>query len=201
MKQALLIGCGNTRGAEIVNGCEEAGYCVTNIGSGVSEIPTVQNIQIQWDDLDITQLHKILKNIKNPIDFVSFNQNASSLSHNDFIDEKKTLDTWALVKSWSKSYWLSCQLPYVLLQTLGPQMNKDSTVGWMLSSYTDKTAQGVEQHPDYSGYKFTNYLVMKNFSKKYNCFGINPDFEKNNFIKSLIKDICLGNTKCNGEVF
>ena len=80
-------------------------------------------------------------------------------------------------------------------------MNKDSTVGWMLSSYTDKTAQGVEQHPDYSGYKFTNYLVMKNFSKKYNCFGINPDFEKNNFIKSLIKDICLGNTKCNGEVF
>ena len=59
MKQALLIGCGNQRGERIVNGCMEAGYSVTNIGSGASAIPTVNNIKIEWEDLDLVQLHTL----------------------------------------------------------------------------------------------------------------------------------------------
>ena len=60
MKQALLIGCGNQRGERIVNGCIEAGYSVTNIGSGASAIQTAKSIKIEWKDLDIIKLHKIL---------------------------------------------------------------------------------------------------------------------------------------------
>ena len=71
----------------------------------------------------------------------------------------------------------------------------------MLSSFIDKDKEGVDEHPDYSGYKFTNYLVMKNFANKFNCFGINPDFDKEDGIKKLIKQICIDNKKCNGEVF
>ena len=43
MKHALLIGCGNKRGSQIVLGCKEAGYSVINIGSSASEINDVQS--------------------------------------------------------------------------------------------------------------------------------------------------------------
>ena len=201
MKQALLIGCGNIRGESIIKGCIDAGYTVTNIGSTVSSVPNINNITIKWDNLDLIQSHKILRNIENKVDFIFFNQNASSLSDIDFIKEKETLEIWSLIKSWTHSYWLSCQLPYFLIKTLGSQLQEQSIIGWMLSSYIDKDKKGVDTHPDYSGYKFTNYLLMKNFSKQFKCFGINPDFTNLESIKTLIKDICLGNKKINGNVF
>ena len=40
----------------------------------------------------------------------------------------------------------------------------------MLSGFIDISKEGVEDHPDYSGYKFTNYLLMRNFNKKFPCF-------------------------------
>ena len=64
MRQALLIGCGNKRGENIVNGCIDAGYSVTNIGSSMSEIPTVTNIEIEWKTLDLIALHKITKTLE-----------------------------------------------------------------------------------------------------------------------------------------
>jgi hypothetical protein len=201
MKQALLIGCGNQRGERIVNGCIEAGYSVTNIGSGVSAIQTVNNIKIEWKDLDIIKLHKILVKINHKVDFIFFNQNASSLSNIDFTQPKKTLDTWGLVKSWGHSYWLSCQLPYFLIKTLETNLNHETIIGWMLSNYIDKNKQGVETHPDYSGNKYTNYMLMKNFNTKYQCFGINPEFETSDKIQLLIKEICSGSKKCNGKLF
>ena len=201
MKQALLIGCGNQRGERIVNGCIEAGYSVTNIGSGASAIQTVNNIKIEWKDLDIIKLHKILVKINHKVDFIFFNQNASSLSNIDFTQPKNTLDTWGLVKSWGHSYWLSCQLPYFLIKTLEKNLHHETIIGWMLSSYIDKNKEGVETHPDYSGNKYTNYMLMKNFNTKYQCFGINPEFETTDKIQPLIKEICSGNKKCDGKLF
>jgi len=201
MRNALLIGCGNDRGSKIVNGCESAGYNVINIGSSVSPKPTVHNITISWTDLDITQLHKILKGIDKQIDFIFFNQNASSLSQLDFTNTKKTVDVWTLMKSWTRSYWLSCQMPYFLIQTLGEKISTDAKIGWMLSSYIDKDKPGVWEHPDYSGYKFTNYLIMRSLSQKYQCFGINPEFDEKDKIECIIKNVCDGTQKCNGEVF
>ena len=201
MKQALLVGCGNQRGERIVNGCIEAGYSVTNIGSGASAIQTVNNIKIEWKDLDIIKLHKILVKINHKVDFIFFNQNASSLSNIDFTQPKKTLDTWGLVKSWGHSYWLSCQLPYFLIKTLETNLHHETIIGWMLSGYIDKNKQGVETHPDYSGNKYTNYMLMKNFNTKYQCFGIDPEFETSDKIQPLIKEICSGSKKCNGKLF
>jgi hypothetical protein len=184
-----------------VNGCIEAGYSVTNIGSGASTIPTVNNIEIVWKELDIIRLHKILVKIEHKIDFIFFNQNASSLSQENFLESKITLDTWSLIKDWSKSYWLSCQLPYFLIKTLSTNLHSETIIGWMLSSYIDVTKKGVDNHPDYSGNKFTNYLIMKSFAKKFKCFGINPKFEKGDKITMLIKEICLNEKKCNGNFF
>jgi hypothetical protein len=201
MKQALVIGCGNKRGSRIIDACQEAGYNVINIGSSQSKNISVNNIQINWKDLDLIKLYKVLREIDYKIDFIFFNQNASSLSKIDFSQTKKTLDTWSIVQSWGHSYWLSCQLPYFLIKTLETNLHSQTIIGWMLSSFIDKDKEGVDEHPDYSGYKFTNYLVMKNFANKFNCFGINPDFDKEDGVKKLIKQICIDNKKCNGEVF
>ena len=170
MKNALLIGCGNKRGERIVNGCIEAGYSVTNIGSSASVISTVNNIKIEWKDLDIIKLHKILVKINHKVDFIFFNQNASTLSPVNFMESKMTFDTWQLIKNWSNSHWLSCQLPYFLIRTLGKNLHSETIIGWMLSSYVNHTAKGVDEYPDYSGNKFTNYMIMKNFSKRFKCF-------------------------------
>ena len=201
MKQALLIGCGNKRGSQIVLGCKEAGYSVIYIGSSASEINDVQNIVIEWDKLDIASLHKCLKKINHDIDFIFFNQNSSSLCEIDFTESKKTLDNWSIIKSWTKSYWLSCQLPYFLLHTIDNKLKSGTIIGWMLSGFIDISKEGVEDHPDYSGYKFTNYLLMRNFNKKFPCFGINPSFSANKDLKTLVKNICLNNVICNGEIF
>jgi len=201
MKQALLIGCGNQRGEYIIKGCIEAGYNVTNIGASNSTIPNVTNISINWKKLDLVQVHKILKNIETDVNFIFFNQNSSSLSQDSFTREKETLNTWRLIKSWTNSYWLSCQMPYFIIKTLDKQLSNQTTIGWMLSSYIDSNKKGVSKFPDYSGYKFTNYLLMKNFSKHFKCFGINPDFTNLENMKTLIKNICSGNKTVNGEIF
>ena len=201
MKHALLIGCGNKRGERIIKGCESADHIVTNVGSSVSSINTVKNINIDWKDLNLIKLHKILKNIDHQIDFLFFNQNASSLSQIDFTNSKQTIDMWKLVEGWTRSYWLSCQLPYFVIQTLGEKISTSAKIGWMLSGYIDKNKEGVADHADYSGYKFTNYLIMKNFAKKYECFGVDPDFETTNKIQNLITDICNNKIKCNGQLF
>ena len=201
MKNALLVGCGNTRGEKIVSGCQDAGYIVTNIGQTQSKNGKVNNIKVAWKELSITNLHKILHKIDTKLDFIFFNQNSSSLADKNFIQTIDTLDLWSLTKNWTQSYWLSCQMPYVLIKTLENKLDDDCKIGWMLSSYIDKDKSGVLDHPDYSGYKFTNYLIMKNYSKKYNTFGINPEFESSDKIQKLITNICNGNNKCNGEIF
>ena len=201
MKQALLIGCGNDRGEYIIKGCIEAGYNVINIGSTSSSLPNILNIKINWRTLDLVNLYKILKKFDNKIDFIFFNQNSSSLSQVNFNREKETLDTWSLIKNWTNSYWLSCQLPYFLIKTLDSKLHQKTIIGWMLSSYIDIHQKDVAVYPDYSGYKFTNYLIMKNFSKNFKCFGINPDFTNLESLKILIKDICLEKKKLDGNIF
>ena len=69
----------------------------------------------------------------------------------------------------------------------------------MLSSYINKNVKGVDDYADYSGYKFTNYLIMKNFNTKYQCFGINPKFGSSDYT-DLIYKICSNQIKCNGQI-
>ena len=172
--KALLIGCGNQRGEIIIDACKKNGYQVTNIGSTESSL--CKNIKVSWQDLDLITLHKLLRKVDGTIDFIFFNHNATTLGPNDFTSNTKTLDLWKTTKNWTHSYWLSCQLPYVLIKTLETKLNNQSLIGWMLSGYIDKNKEGVYNHPDYSGYKYTNYMLMKSFKNIYFTFGINPDF-------------------------
>ncbi|MDP7195351.1 MAG: hypothetical protein QF864_04060 [SAR202 cluster bacterium] len=202
MKKALLIGCGGKRGEKIIQGCHQANFDVVNIGSSRSSLPQVENYVIDWNTFEIAEMHKLFRKLHYRFDFIFFNQNASSLAKENFTKLINTLDLWGLTKDWGKSYWLSCQMPFVLIKTLeSSKINKNTIIGWMLSSYIDRHQDGVEDNADYSGYKFTNYLIMKNFNKRYQCFGIDPEFQTKDKITGLIAEICSGQRKCNGEVF
>ena len=201
MKKALLIGCGGKRGEHLIKGCHQANFDVVNIGSSNSKLKNVENIKIDWKTFDITQMHKICKQLPYNFDFIFFNQNSSALAKENFVKPIKTLNLWSLTKDWTRSYWLSCQFPFALIKTLEDKINKDAIIGWMLSSYIDKNVKGVDDYADYSGYKFTNYLVMKNFAKtkKYQCFGINPKFGTSNYT-DLIYKICSNQIECDGQI-
>jgi hypothetical protein len=175
MKHAVVVGGGQGKGAIIVNTLIENRYSVTNIGS--SKHPKCNNITVDWKDIDIQFVQKHCK-FNHPIDFVFFSQNASSLSEENFSLETKTLETWRLIKDWTHSNWLSCQLPFLIVHTLRKHIHADTKIGWMLSGYIKHTTKGNTAHPDYSSFKYFNYLQMQCFSEQNNfkTFGIYPDF-------------------------
>jgi len=197
MKHAVMIGGGSGKGAIITNALIENGYLVTNIGS--SKHTKCDNITVDWKDIDIPFVQKHCK-FNHPIDFIFFSQNASSLSKQNFSLETKTLETWRLVKEWTHSNWLSCQLPFLLVHTLKKNIHADTKIGWMLSGYIKHTATGNADHPDYSSFKYFNYLQMQCFSQQNNfkTFGIYPDFNIDNnedILYNTIIEILLSTEK------
>lgn len=175
MKHAVIVGGGQGKGAIIVNTLIENGYSVTNIGS--SKHPKCNNITVNWKDIDIPFVQKHCK-FDYPIDFIFFSQNASSLSETGFSLETGTLETWRLIKDWAHSNWISCQLPFLLVHTMRESIHANTKIGWMLSDYIKHTTKGNTEHPDYSSFKYFNYLQMQCFSEQNNfkTFGIYPDF-------------------------
>jgi hypothetical protein len=174
VKQALTIGCGSKNGVAIIDTLLEKGYTVTNIGNSLH--PKANNIQIDWDNLQITNLHKLL-NISGVLDFVFFNQNSSSLELNAFdFSNIETLAVWKLLKNWQHSHWIACQMPFLLIHNLKHNLTNKSKIGWMLSSTMIWDQPGVENYPDYSSQKYFNYLAMKCFNTHYETFGVMPDF-------------------------
>lgn len=191
MKQALTIGCGSSNSNIIVDTLVEQGYVVTNIGN--STHPKATNIQIQWNELQITNLHKLCK-INGVLDFVFFNQNGSSLNHNNFdFSSLDTLGAWKLVKDWQQSHWISCQMPFLLLHTLKQNLTSSTKIGWMLSSTMRWDNSNATAYPDYSSQKYFNYLAMRCIGDHHQTFGIMPDFSKDdahNKLKNIIKQVC-----------
>jgi hypothetical protein len=191
MKQALTIGCGSKNGKAIIDTLLEKGYNVTNMGA--TGHPEITNIKISWNDLHITNLQKLLK-FEGNMDFVFFNQNASSLDSDAFdFSNTDTLATWKLIKNWQHSHWISCQMPFLLINCLKQNLTKQSKIGWMLSSTMIWDRPDVEKYPDYSSSKYFNYLAMNCFGNHYQTFGIMPDFSIPNSsdqMKTIITTVC-----------
>jgi hypothetical protein len=192
---AITVGCGSGNGKVIIDTLLQQGYHVTNIGS--SRHDSAVNIEIDWANLQIPDLHKLCK-FDHAVDFVFFNQNASSLDWQAFdFEHKQTLEIWKLLKNWQHSYWISCQLPFLLIYNLKKNLHAQSKLGWMLSDYMICDSTGADKFPDYSSQKYFNYLAMKCFSSHYQTFGIMPDFSMHNSMDKLQNIIELA---CNQTV-
>lgn len=180
MKNALLLGCGSHNGAVIVETLIDQKFNIVNVGSSTYQHTNVKNIKISWKQLDIESVHRTYSKFDVLFDFVFFNHNSSSLALENFdVANEKTLKNWRLVKDWTHSHWLSCQLPFLILHTIRKNLNSNSKVGWMLSEYIDYQNKSTVNYPDYSSFKYFNYLAMKSFGQKnvFQTFGIYPDFQ------------------------
>ena len=201
MRNALLIGCGGGNALQISKCCVGNFDIVYNIGSTPLNLPGTEtkNFIINWQTFHLNELYNICKQISD-VAFIFFNQNGASLSKDDITQYCGTVKTITLVKSWTQSHWISCQMPFVFIQNLQDKFTDDVKIGWMLSGYIDMKQDGVHLHPDYSGNKYTNYLIMKCFNEKYYCFGINPDFESGS-TKKFVEEVFQDMKKSNGRVF
>jgi hypothetical protein len=202
MKSAVVIGGSKGKGAIVVNALIDNGYSVTNIGSSIH--PQCDNITVDWKDIDIPFVQKNCK-FNHPIDFIFFSQNASSLSESNFSLQTKTLETWRLIKDWTHSNWVSCQLPFLFVHTLKENIHENTKIGWMLSGFVKHTAIGNTTYPDYSSFKYFNYLQMQCFSQQNNfkTFGIYPDFNIENSENILYNTIIeiLSSTEKHNEYY
>lgn len=195
MRKALVLGGASKNGTAILETLIEFDFDIVNVGASTFAHPRVQNIQIDWNALDIELVHKTFNKFEGIFDFVFFNHKSSSLSLADFdLKTQDTLKKWKLIKHWTQSHWLSCQMPFLVLHTIRNNLNEKSKVGWMLSSYIDHANDPAKQYPDYSSDKYFNYLSMKCFGEanQFQTFGIYPDFNNGDGktkLKSIVADI------------
>lgn len=206
MKRALVIGGGSKNSSVILDCLCDHGFEVVNFGSTVYEKPNVVNIKIDWNSVDIEFVQRNFSRFDGHFDFVFFNHNSSSLRLDDFcVNHDNILDVWKRIKDWEKSQWLSCQFPFLILHTIRKNLNEHSKVGWMLSSCMDYNKPYSIDFPDYSAFKFFNYLAMKSFSRtnQFKTFGIFPNFklpDSRDRLKSIIEDI-INDTELTQECF
>jgi NAD(P)-dependent dehydrogenase (short-subunit alcohol dehydrogenase family) len=195
-KNILIVGGGSKFGNELTNIFKQKNYKIHIItGSAIGDTDT-NVLKVDWETCNIQHFEKFLKNLPN-LDLVIFNQNAPSLTKDCLIfDSTRTIEVWKRTKIWTQSHYVNCILPVHLLNSLSNKLQSESSVVWMLST----AMFSLIGPPDYIGYKFQNYVLMKNFAQ-YNpqkyigvCPGhlINENYKAksqilSNFLENLTK--------------
>lgn len=181
----LFIGAGKGFALDLVRTHRNLGHRVICVSGSPSD--NTDDIQVNWDTLNSSDIFKICKRLPN-IDFLFFNQKSSALSEKSFCpDTYQVLELWKQSQYWNRCYFMSCILPFEFIHGLGSKLSDSSRVSWMLSSMIIHHKNNF-QNADYIGQKFQNYLLMKNFAKNHpSCFfGINPgDISIENFKEKL----------------
>lgn len=177
-KQALLVGCGSKFGLTVLNSLLTEGWTVNSISSSQINSGTggINQLVIDWNTVGPAHLERYLRELPEQ-DFVFFNQNSSALEDKKFFSEHYTTSTlWKQEKAWSQAYYVSCILPFHIIQTLGDKCTPATKIGWMLSSLIYYHHQPGLGFADYVGNKYQNFVLMKNFSLHHkSCFyGIDP---------------------------
>jgi hypothetical protein len=200
MKQALILGGGSENGRAILETLIDNNFSVINVGSSQFDHAMVTNIHVRWNQLTVDSVYKIFNQFDSVFDFVFFNHNSSSLAMSDFdLDHDDVLKKWRLIKDWSRSHWLSCEMPFLILHTIRHNLDSRSKVGWMLSNTVEHGRAHSRQYPDYSSNKFFNYQAMRCFGEvnQFKTFGIYPDFAvagSRDKLKSIVTEIVQCNT-------
>lgn len=200
-KNCLLIGCGSKFGLDVLNHLAEIDYSINSISGSSLEDSRINHLQVNWKNLNVAQIEKFLRDLPD-LDLIFFNQNSSALNSDSFLKIDNTLDLWKLEKDWAQAYFVSCILPFHIIQTI---KSVDKIV-WMLSPliYTINNTQ--VGFADYIGNKYQNYLILNNFSKQnFISIGLNPDkllsIKDDVRIKHMVEFIESLSKKDSGRVF
>jgi len=170
----------------------------------ISSQPGENTCQVDWQTINTSSLHRWCQSLPD-LDLIFFNQNSSALSSESF-DQKPTLELWQHVAHWQQSYFVSCQLPYLLIHTLGARITDQTRVIWMLSGMVTRPF-AEPGYADYIGNKYQNMLIMRNFAMRNpGCYiGIDPgaiaDGDLPQQIAGLDTVISMPKSQSNGNVF
>lgn len=160
--------------------------------------------QVDWNTINASSLHRWAQTLP-PLDLIFFNQNSSALSADSFAS-MPTLKLWQQVAHWQQSYFVSCQLPYLVIQTLGARISDQTRVIWMLSGMVARPFAD-SSYADYIGNKYQNMLIMRNFAQSSpGCFvGIDPGEiaagQLSQQLHGLDTVIALPRDQANGNIF
>ena len=165
----LYVGAGHGFAQYFLQHRAQQGHTCYEVSRGTGP----HTITVDWNTMQVNTLHRWLTNLPE-LDLIFFNQNASALSTESF-EPRPALQTWHHTQNWQQSYFVSCQLPYVIVQTLGTRITARTRVVWMLSGMITRPFADPG-HADYIGNKFQNLLIMRNFANSHaGCFlGIDP---------------------------
>jgi len=174
MKQCIITGGGSKFGVYLTNALLNQNYYVhliTSNGQLWRNTSNVNVIDIDWKTLDITDIKNLIPDTHH-IDMIFFNHNASALNEMSF--KSRAVQN---PKDWLRAYFVACQFPYYLIQSLSKKLSEDSKVVWMLSALIKYPVTNQIGYADYAGNKFTNACIMKSFSQQHqSCFlGMHPD--------------------------
>ena len=173
MKQALVLGGGSKFGARLTMALTNRDYHVHVITSHADgwNWPQVTTRPVDWHTVNITDIRGLIQDLPN-LDLIFFNHNACSMSQQVF--EPGVLHD---PRAWSQSYFVACQLPFYLIQSLKSRIGPHTRIGWMLSQLIARPQPPYLGLVDYMGNKFTNACMIRAFAQSYPAvfFGINPD--------------------------
>lgn len=169
-KKSLLLGCGSKWGAEFTKCLVKHGYTVDLMTKTGMNYPNVNNIIVDWNDLNSQNIKDIVP-LKD-YDLVFFNQNSGGSVNDYWLKEGNVLPE----HSWNKNYWIDCQLPYYIVHHLSSVTKDSSKFGWMLTGLITGRDENLFQYAGYACSKASNLHIMRGFSRyrKETFFAINP---------------------------
>jgi len=193
MKNALIIGGGSKWGLEFTKELVNQGYDIDLITGSDVNLPNVNCVKINWFNVDKNLIKSLINTDKN-YDLIFFNHNSGGNPNDHFLKSGNEIE----LEQWNYTYWINCQLPYVIIHHLSKNINQGTKIGWMLTGLIDGHNPDMFRYSGYAAVKSTNLHLMRGFSQFHQgiFFAINPghlsvnEYQKDALqIFSVIKNI------------
>lgn len=191
MNKVLLFGGGTKWGHSFTHCLSSKDIEVDLVTSNPVNLPNVNNIVVNWYNLDRDKI-KLLLDTQREYDLIFFNHNSGGAPSDHFLKPNNEIE----LNQWNYSYWINCQLPYVVVHHCNIQ--PQTKIGWMLTGLISGSDCNLYQYAGYAGVKSTNLHIMRGFSVSHPgiFFALNPlwfpeqDYEKDSTqIYNLISNL------------
>lgn len=169
MNKVLLFGGGTKWGNSFTRCLLSKNIEIDLITSSPVDLPNVNNLQVDWFALDRDKIKSLIDPTKK-YDLIFFNHNSGGAPSDHFLKPNNEIE----LDQWNYSYWINCQLPYVVVHHCNVQ--EDTKIGWMLTGLITGSERNLYQYAGYAGVKSTNLHIMRGFSVSHPgiFFALNP---------------------------
>lgn len=158
----LLVGAGSKWGKLFTEYLSDHDCNIDLITSTGVDCKNVVNHKVDWNKLSITDLDIILANLsKDTYDLVFFNQNSGGGPNDRYFSPGIDIS----IDTWTKSFWIDCQMPYYLIKKISLKIADTTKIGWMLTGLINSEQADQWKYGGYASAKTTNLHLMRSFSQ------------------------------------